>query len=48
MSEKTNGSPESTPPGYEPPDVKEVLSAEDLERESLYAGSTGSPPPPIT
>lgn len=45
MNEKTNGSPEATPPGYEPPAVKEVLSADDLERESHYAGATGSLPP---
>lgn len=31
--------------GYEPPAIEEVVSAEDLERESLYAGVIGSPAP---
>jgi hypothetical protein len=33
--------PESQPiPGYEPPRIEIVLTAEDLGREGLYAGIT--------
>jgi len=31
-------------PGYEPPRIEVVLTADDLGREGLYAGIT--PPPP--
>jgi len=29
-------------PAYEPPRIERVLTAEDLQREILYAGSTAS------
>jgi hypothetical protein len=39
---------ESQPvPGYEPPRIEVVLTAEDLGREGLYAG-IGTPPPTTT
>ena len=31
---------EAQVPGYEPPRVETVLTAEDVEREALYAGRT--------
>jgi hypothetical protein len=34
------------PATYEPPAVEEVLKAEELDREVLYAGVNGSIPPP--
>lgn len=38
---------ESQPaPGYEPPRIEIVLTAEALGREGLYAGITPTPPPP--
>ncbi|MGH7566710.1 MAG: hypothetical protein ACREK2_07765 [Gemmatimonadota bacterium] len=36
MMEKDNN---QNPEGYEPPEVEEVLRAEDLEREVHYAGA---------
>lgn len=33
------------PATYEPPAVEEVLKAEELQREVLYAGVNGSIPP---
>jgi hypothetical protein len=37
--------PEDVAP-YEPPAVDEVLRAEELDREVLYAGAVNSIPPP--
>lgn len=31
---------------YEPPAVEQILKAEELQREVLYAGGVGSIPPP--
>ena len=38
MEQRNDQGPE-LPEGYEPPEVEEVLSAEDLEREVQYAGT---------
>ena len=44
--EPTIGSPEPQPPprGYEPPRIEVQLTAEELEREVLYAGQESPPP----
>ena len=35
------GQPEGVEPAYEPPLVEIVLTADELEREALYAGTVG-------
>jgi hypothetical protein len=45
MIEKPERGKSHDPAIYEPPAVEEVLKAEELEREVLYAGGNGSIPP---
>jgi hypothetical protein len=45
MDEKTEREKSRDPSTYEPPAVEEVLKAQELEREVLYAGGNGSIPP---
>jgi hypothetical protein len=44
MEKRREEGVEPTP--YEPPAVDEVLKAEELDREVLYAGVVNSIPPP--